>query len=54
MSKNYNKKHNWFSVNGDIRVNEDMTTGEFSELLEKLGIEFLGGIGYSEFKDEDY
>ncbi len=54
IMENKDKKHNWFSVHGDIRVNKEMTTREFSDLLDNLGLEFLGVIGYSEFKDEDY
>ena len=47
-------KHNWFYVQGDIRVDENMTSEEFAELLDKLGLEFVGGIKRSIFTDEDY
>jgi hypothetical protein len=49
-----NTKHNWFELKGDIRVKETMTTKEFSELLDKLGLDFTGSIHYSPTKDEDY
>lgn len=48
------RKENWFEVSGDIRVNKKMTTKEFSDLLDSLGLEFLGVIKHSNIKDEDY
>lgn len=47
-------KHNWFEVNGAIRVEEKMTTKEFLEKLDEDGYEVLGSVGYSRTKDEDY
>jgi hypothetical protein len=47
-------KHNWFSEEGDIRVNEKMTTKEFLNLMESSGWEFVGKVGYSVFSDDDF
>lgn len=49
-----NRKHNWFYLNGDIRINKKMTTTEFSDLISKSELEFVGFISHSEIKDEDY
>lgn len=51
---NIDTMHNWFGINGDIRTKNPMTTTEFSNLLDKFELEFLGVIKYSEFSDEDY
>lgn len=53
MSKE-DRKHNWFTLDGDIRIDENLTAEEFIKKLDELGLEFLGRVGVSEFKDEDY
>lgn len=49
-----NRKHNWFSVYGDIRIDSKMSAKEFTDKLDELGLEFLGTVGISNMKDEDY
>lgn len=52
--KEKDTRQNWFRIHGDIRVNEDMTTKEFADKLDALGLEFVGNIKYSDISDEDY
>ncbi len=49
-----NKKHNWFQIEGTLRLDKEMTAEELTEMLDKLGIEFLGNVKPSTIKDEDY
>ena len=48
------KKYNWFSIEGDIRTKEPMTLDEFTKLLDDAGLEWVGQLGSSDIKDEDY
>lgn len=49
-----NTKHNWFQLNGEIRIEKKMTTKEFVDMLDALGLEFQGTLEISETRDEDY
>lgn len=46
--------HNWFSIDGDVRLPESMTTRGFADKLEEAGFEFVGTIGYSPMSDKVY
>lgn len=48
------KEHNWFEVNGEVRTDNQMTTKQFSDLLDELKIDFIGSIRYSKTNDKDY
>lgn len=48
------KSHNWFSIDGHIRVNDPITATRLLNILHEQGIEFFGGIVISDTKDEDY
>lgn len=54
MEVNTLEESNWFTVNGDIRIDKNMTTLEFIDFLDSMGIEFLGSAGVSNFTDELY
>lgn len=46
------KTHNWFSINGYIRTNDQMTAKELFNILEDKGIELFGSVIISDTDDE--
>lgn len=48
------RKHNWFEIEGDIRTQKKMTTREFLNILDSIGLELCGRVGYSPRCDADY
>lgn len=47
-------KHNWFDLDGSIRMESSMSIHDFLDKLHEAGFEFLGKASLSEFKDSDY
>ena len=48
------KKHNWFSIDGHIRIDNPVTANKLLSILEESDMQFYGSIVISDTKDEDY